>query len=124
MILGGTGAVSAAVQTAAAAHTTGSVTRLGGTDRYATAVAVSAATYRPGVSVVYLATGTGFADALAGAPAAGMQAGPVLLVTPTSIPAVVAAELTRLHPARIVILGGTGAVSAAVQTAIDRMTAL
>ena len=100
------------------------VTRLGGADRYATAVAVSAATYSPGVSVVYLASGTGFADALAGAPAAGMQAGPVLLVTPTSIPAVVATELTRLHPARIVILGGTGAVSAAVQTAIDGMTAL
>ncbi len=100
------------------------VTRLGGADRYATAAAVSAATYSPGVSVVYLASGTGFADALAGAPAAGMQAGPVLLVTPTSIPAVVATELTRLHPARIVILGGTGAVSAAVQTAIDGMTAL
>ena len=100
------------------------VTRLGGADRYATAVAVSAATYSPGVSVVYLASGTGFADALAGAPAAGMQAGPVLLVTPTSIPAVVATELTRLHPARIVILGGTGAVSAAVQTVIDGMTAL
>ena len=84
---------------------------------------MSAATYSPGVSVVYLASGTGFADALAGAPAAGMQAGPVLLVTPTSIPAVVAAELTRLHPARIVILGGIGAISAAVQTAIDAMTA-
>ena len=124
VILGGIGAVSAAVQTAAAAHTTGSVTRLGGADRYATAVAVSAATYGPGVPVVYLATGTGFADALAGAPAAGMQSGPMLLVTPTSIPAVVAAELNRLHPARIVILGGIGAVSAAVQTAIDRMTAL
>ena len=100
------------------------VTRLGGADRYATAVAVSAATYSPGVSVAYLASGTGFADALAGAPAAGMQGGPVLLVTPTSIPAVVVAELTRLHPARIVILGGTGAVSGAVQTAIDGMTAL
>ncbi|TAL06017.1 MAG: hypothetical protein EPO00_11865, partial [Chloroflexota bacterium] len=61
------------------------VIRLGGKDRYATAAAVSAATYGPGVPVVYLASGTGFADALAGAPAAGMQAGPVLLVTPTAI---------------------------------------
>ncbi|MEO7664104.1 MAG: glycosyl hydrolase family 18 protein, partial [Candidatus Limnocylindrales bacterium] len=87
------------------------VTRLGGADRYATAVAVSRATFAPGVPVVYLATGSGYADALAGAPVAGMQKGPILLVTSTAIPAVVATELSRLKPARIVILGGTSVVS-------------
>ncbi len=124
VILGGTGVVSDAVRTAAAAYTSGAVTRLGGADRYATAVAVSAATYAPGVAVVYLATGAGFADALSGAPAAGMQEGPVLLVTKTAIPAVVIAELIRLHPARIVILGGTGVVSDAVRTLVDGLAGL
>ncbi len=124
VVLGGTGSVSDAVVSAARAYTSGTVTRLGGADRYATAVAVSAATYAPGVPVVYLASGAGFADALAGAAAAGMQNSPVLLVTKTAVPAVVIAELTRLQPARIVVLGGTGSVSDAVRTLVDGMPAL
>jgi putative cell wall-binding protein len=36
----------------------------------------------------------------------------------TSIPSVVATELTRLKPGRIIILGGTSVVSAGVQTAL------
>ncbi|MEO8462775.1 MAG: cell wall-binding repeat-containing protein, partial [Chloroflexota bacterium] len=56
-----------------------------------------------------------------GAPVAGMQNGPVLLVMPTAIPSVVAAELVRLAPARVVILGGTGAVSDAVMAMLASM---
>lgn len=93
--------------------------RLSGLDRYATGAAVSAATFAPGVPVAYVATGMGFADALSGSAAAGAGRGPVLLVPPTNIPSAVAAELTRLHPARIVVLGGTGAVSAAVENQLS-----
>jgi hypothetical protein len=89
-------------------------TRLSGTDRYATAAAISKATYAPGVPVAYIATGLGFADALAGAAAAGKTGGPLLTVPGTSIPAATAAELSRLKPAKIIILGGTGVVSQAV----------
>ena len=39
--------------------------------------------------------GSGFADALAGAPAAGTAGGPLLLVPGTWIPDLVATELTR-----------------------------
>jgi len=95
------------------------VGRLAGADRYATSVAISKATYAPGVPVVYVATGLGYADALSGAPAAGQQGGPLLLVTGTSIPAVVATELTRLKPGRIVVLGSTSVVSAGVAAALD-----
>ncbi len=42
----------------------------------------------------------------------------MLLVTPTSIPSVVADELTRLNPGRIVILGGTSSVSNGVKDAL------
>ena len=61
-----------------------------------------------------MATGLNFPDALAGAAAAGVLHAPIILVTPSAIPGSSATELDRLNPVRIVILGGTGAVSAAV----------
>lgn len=88
--------------------------RLAGSDRYATAVEISKNGFSPGVPVVYLASGTDFPDALGAAPAASLGGGPLLLTSPTSLPSVVAAELRRLAPARIVVVGGTPSVSAAV----------
>jgi putative cell wall-binding protein len=55
-----------------------------------------------------------FPDALAGASAAGNLGAPLLLVTRDSIPAATAAELARLAPNRIVILGSTGVISGIV----------
>jgi subtilisin family serine protease/putative cell wall-binding protein len=114
VVLGGTGVVSSAVLRALRSYTTGSVTRLSGADRFETAAAVSRASFSPGVPVAYVATASNFPDALAGAAVAGMQGGPVLLTSSTSLPDVVATELGRLQPGRIVALGGTGAVSGAV----------
>jgi putative cell wall-binding protein len=88
--------------------------RLAGADRFATAVAVSKATYGPGVDVAYIAYGYNFPDALAGAAAAGFRGGPVLLTNSTTLHPATAAELTRLKPKRIVVLGGTGVISATV----------
>ena len=87
------------------------VSRLAGNDRYGTAAAISAATFKPGVPVVYLATGLNFPDALAGAAAAGATGGPLLLVTTTTLPPATAAELARLKPARIVLLGSKAVVA-------------
>ena len=100
----------------------GTVTRLSGASRYDTSAAISAASFGTGVPVAYIATGLGFADALSGAPVAGIQGGPILLVPGTSIPTVIRNELTRLAPSNIVILGGTGAVSASVATALGAYT--
>ena len=97
-------------------------TRLFGADRYATAAAVSAATFAPGVPVVYIASGLAFPDALSAAPAAATQGGPVLLVTTTAIPPPTASELTRLHPQRIVVLGGLGAISQGVRDQLRTYT--
>jgi len=91
------------------------VVRHAGADRYATAAKVSAATFASGVPVAYLASGRRFADALGGGPAAAAEGGPVLLTAPEALPAVTESELRRLRPARIVLLGGTGAVSGAVE---------
>ncbi|HWP63069.1 MAG TPA: glycosyl hydrolase family 18 protein [Candidatus Binatia bacterium] len=88
------------------------ISRLAGTDRYATAAAISAATFpSSGVPVAYVATGLNYPDALAGSVAAARAGGPLLLVTRDTIPAPTAAELARLKPARIVILGSTGVVA-------------
>lgn len=95
------------------------VTRLQGIDRYATAVAISKAGYpKAGVPVAYVAAGNQFADALAAAPAAAHLGGPLLLTTPTALPSATVTELKRLRPARIVVVGGTGAVAARVQASL------
>ncbi len=111
IVVGGTGAVSQAVVDEAAAATGATLERLAGADRFATAAAISAAVFAPGVPVVYLASGADFPDALSGAAAA--RGAPLLLTTTTGLPAATALELARLRPGRIVVLGGTGAVSAA-----------
>ena len=94
------------------------VTRQSGANRYATAAAISAATFSPGAPVAYVALGTNYPDALAAAAAAGHLGGPVLLVTSSSIPPETAAELLRLKPARIVVAGGSSVVSEAVKAAL------
>ena len=120
VVLGGTGAVSDAVLNALKSYATGgNVVRYAGASRFATAADISAHTFGTGVDVAYVANAYNFPDALAGAAAAGTVAGPVLLVGPTgAINAATAAELTRLKPQKIVVLGGTGVVSEAVKTAL------
>ncbi|AXH96832.1 cell wall-binding repeat-containing protein [Ornithinimicrobium avium] len=112
VVLGGPTAISAGVE-ARLADYAGTVERLAGSDRYATSAAVSGE-YPVGVSVAFLASGRAFPDALSASAAAGVEDSPVLLTRPGSIPAVVAAELARLDPDRIVVLGGRTAVSDAV----------
>jgi putative cell wall-binding protein len=117
IVLLGSAAVVGDPVAAAAAALAPSVSRLAGADRYATAAAVSAATFQPGVGVVYLATGLNFPDALGAGAAAVRAGGTVLLVKPDGIPAVTAAELTRLRPARITVVGSNGVVSDVVLNA-------
>lgn len=87
-------------------------TRMAGSDRFATGVQVSQKAFpNPGVPVVYVASGLDFPDALSAAPAAGAQHGPVLLTMPGAVPANVLAEVQRLRPGKIVVVGGTAAVT-------------
>lgn len=111
--LGGTGAVSDAVLDQAGSWAGGaSVARLSGASRYETAVDISFNTFTsPRVPVVYVASGLNFADALAGAAAAGNIGGPVLLTPADSMPADVLAEIDRLDPVRVIVLGGPSVVS-------------
>lgn len=118
VVIGGPDAVGDAVLQRLRSFTTGSVTRLAGSDRYATGAAISA-TFAPGVRVAYVAAGTTFPDALSAAAPAGKNGGPLLLVTPGSIPSSVASELTRLKPHAIILVGGTAIVSNDVEAKLS-----
>lgn len=119
VVLGGPAIIGDGVMGQLDAYTAGTVTRLYGADRYATSVAVSAATYPGGVTTLYVATGTAFPDGLSAGPVAGGVGGPLLLVRPGELPAVVAAEIRRLNPANVVIVGSSGAVGESVRSAIE-----
>ncbi len=101
------------------------VSRVSGSDRYETSVQVSQKAF-PGptaVPVVFVATGTGFADALAAAAPAAKLGGPLLLTAPGGLPDSVKNEIQRLKPSTIYIVGGTAAVSAAVEQQLTPLAA-
>ena len=95
------------------------VTRLAGANRYATAAAVSAWAYPGGAPSVFLAAGTAFPDALSGAVAAGLAGVPMILTNPDAVPAETLAEVRRLSPAAITVLGGLVSVSDGVARLLD-----
>ena len=87
------------------------VDRIAGADRYEAAKNISTAAYPETAPVVYIANGENYPDALSAGPAAAREGGPLLLVHPDDIPAVITAEIERLDPAKIVVVGGTASVS-------------
>lgn len=123
LLVGGTAVVGDAVK--AAVEDQGlSTERLAGTDRWGTNVAVNRFAqaepgYEFGGPTAYLSTGLKFADALAGGPAAGSNAAPLLLTAPSVLPAPTSAYLAENGGAidDLVAIGGTAAISDAVLTA-------
>ncbi|MEY9932712.1 hypothetical protein ABH926_007363 [Catenulispora sp. GP43] len=128
----GTAPLSAASTTSVPAPASG-VSRVYGGDRYLTGVQVSQsqwadaagdATGRAKAQAVVLARGDTFPDALSGVPLAAKVHGPLLLTQPTALTAATAAEIQRvLGPGAgqpVYILGGTGAVSPAVEAQLVR----
>ncbi len=99
------------------------VERIGGADRYEVSVHASQAAFPAGAPVVYLASGTTFPDALSGSAVAGAQGGPVLLVPKEGVPPAVKAELVRLSPAKIILLGGPQSISAELEQSIEHLPA-
>jgi putative cell wall-binding protein len=115
VILGGTAVVSSEVQDHLGSCTDGAVIRISGNDRYATAAAVSRAAFGS-ATVAYLAVGTSYPEAVAAGPIAALRNAPLLLTRTESLPPETRTELQRLGISEVVILGGTGAVSSAVET--------
>lgn len=82
--------------------------RLGGEDRFATAVEVSRHRFPDGASTVYAAQADVSPDALVGS----FPDGPTLLVPSCgTVPPVVIDEIVRLDPENVIVIGGDVAVS-------------
>lgn len=88
-----------------------SVDRVAGGDRYETAVEVARQFPAGTQETVYLTTGAAYPDALVAASRAGAQDAPVLLTRPDVLSSVTAQELERLAPERVVLVGGSEAIS-------------
>jgi putative cell wall-binding protein len=111
VVLGGPTAVSEATAQAAGAYSdSGGFTRVAGTDRYATAQAVSQF-YPRSTTRAYVASGTAYPDALVAAARAGRQDAPLLLTRPVSVPGPTRSALDRLSLSQIFVVGGAGVVS-------------
>lgn len=95
------------------------VERWGGENRFETAAQVAAGAFADGADTAFIATGAEFADALAGVPVAALESAPILLVTSDDVPDATGAELQRLEPAGIVVLGGTVAIGEQVVEELD-----
>lgn len=110
-VLGGNGVVSTQVESQLRGLAP-DVIRFAGADRYATAA--RSASLWPRADTVYLASGTGFPDALSGGATAAATGMPLLLTHPTALATATAGALQRLAPSKVVIVGGVGAISSAV----------
>lgn len=95
-----------------------SLVRRGGDDRVATALAVASGFSSP--STVLVASAATPTDALAAAGLAGTLDAPVLLTAPDALDGRVADRLASWRPDEVVLLGGTGALSGAVERQVDR----
>jgi len=93
--------------------------RVAGQNRYGTAAAAATRAFPGGADVVVLTTGEQIPDALSANPIAGENDAPILLATRNSVPAETQAALAALDPETIIIVGGTSAISAAVETGLE-----
>jgi len=133
-IVGGTAAISQSVQNSLAAmHVSNSplaplvnVIRIAGADRYATSNAINLyadgnATANTSGGTAVVATGANFADALAIGPAVWDQGFELVLTDPASLSAAAQSTLVNLGVANVIIVGGTSAVSANVESQIKAL---
>jgi len=120
-VLGGTGAVSDTVTNALQSRGL-DVTRLCGTNRYETALAIAKEVGASGTAII--ATGENFPDALAASSMAASQNIPILLVSKNSIPISTSQALSDLGITKTIIVGGIAVISSEVETNLPGPTRL
>jgi putative cell wall-binding protein len=121
-VLGGGSVVATSTTALATTTVPANVQRIAGASRLATAIATSQDEFPAtgsAIAVVLTRSDT-YPDALSGGPLAAKVGGPLLLTPTASLDPTVKAEIVRVLPAggTVYILGGTAAVSTAVETTI------
>lgn len=96
------------------------ISRISGSDRYETAVKVSQEEFETSKYLI-LASGEEFSDALIGGTLSTQIEAPILLVEQDSIPNNVQAEIKRLNPEEVFLLGGTSTISESVENNIKKL---
>ena len=97
-----------------------SFTRLGGDNRFETAVKISRNGFGPSsTNAVVIATGMDFPDALAATGLAGLVKAPIILTQQNSLPSAAYDEIVRLKPSRAYIMGGTKSVSNSIASKLQ-----
>ncbi|SEM85715.1 cell wall-binding repeat-containing protein [Lihuaxuella thermophila] len=121
IILGGTGAVSTNVETQLKQLGVSTVMRLSGADRYAVSAAIAEKVVAASTSdTAIIASGTGFADALAASSIAAQKGMPILLVGTEQIPAAIQNFLNQHSEInKFIIVGGPAVVSDRVQSQLS-----
>lgn len=94
-------------------------TRVAGRTRIDTAIEVSKTYFPQSTETVFVANALNFPDALSAGPAAARQESPLLLTMPGEAPTSVLAEIRRLAPQSIQIVGGTSVVSSEVERQLE-----
>lgn len=89
------------------------VERIGGPSRIETAALLSQQKF-VSADTVLIATSRTFPDALAAAPWAAQLGAPLLLSSPGGLSAATVAELQRLNPSAVLVIGGSGALGQGV----------
>jgi len=97
------------------------VDRVQAADRFAQSIQISQQAFPSHAPVVFITTGLNFPDALSAAPAAAQAGGPLLLTDGSTVSSDLAAEIRRLAPSRIVVVGGPAAVSDRVVSSLTQI---
>ena len=127
-LAGGTSALSSQIATQVASYA-GSVTRLGGTNRYDTARIIAGYFFPAGPGGAIFALGTQFPDALVAAPFAGISSlsgstptlsMPILLVSGSSVPSETMGYISSVGTlTRGYVSGGTAAIESSVESTLN-----
>jgi putative cell wall-binding protein len=98
-----------------AAHPVGEIRRLSGPERLETAAAISRDAFPQGAETAIITRADLFPDALAGSHVAGARNAPILLTPSDRLAETTTAALNQLGAKDLILLGGTAAISTAVE---------
>jgi len=123
-ILGGNVAVSDAVEGKIAASGFSHITRIGGVDRYETALKIADALDVLTGTPIVLVYGENFPDALSISSVAAAMQYPIFLVHSDGISDPVKKKIAEINPSRVYVIGLQAVISTAVEDQVSELTTL
>jgi putative cell wall-binding protein len=123
-VIGGTSVIPTGLESKlCSSHGITSVSRYAGSDRYLTNTAVNNAFFPSASTYLYVASGDGFPDALAGGAIAGKYNSPLVITVPNgaSLATTTLAYIRAHRPSVMRILGGTNAIDELAEVRLSRI---